>query len=1291
MGLFDFIRGRRESAATARRVLTREWSDAGVHVRFAAPHPEASVDALLAATDKASADETFLAAYLAQLVGEERAGLSTAGVTLPWGAVYELRAEAEHAGAMQALDLPDERPLQPILDSQDSMADSSFEVLLDGWVLDGAEINVQSAGGAVVKVDGVEALLPAAAWRLADAVRRFSARTDAQRTQHENELAWGAMRNYADQAGALYRGPYLETTYVLTPQSLRMPLRKDETPFGRVLTVEPTFEGAPSGWLKAFDGFNSVQSHYDLTPRGGGHVRVVISEPVRQVLQVIKREMPGRKVAGSKAERFVHNPWAFLGEAAHTVLREDQFAEDRAGAGAIAAVFSVTPRMQDGRIERVDLIVTEHFYGGAASTQTTPFAGPDELAKFLDDLEGALRAERALFPWNEYDLTLDGDSTVQLEHGRQVEHLWRVQPAVKISFEDIYELEGYSGRIEGIGVAKPIYVPLIQKPSSEDEGKPGWLPGELTPMVKVTLAGHEGQVVIPLSKEWVGEFQGQVEQAEQAGEKEVINSSLPTPVETGQARTLVDSFRTMLGAEEKVKPDGTGKPRPERPKKETLLVKLNFFGIDYLEERKQNLALPKDAKAELPSSLRPTTKLKNHQLNGIAWFQHLVSRAPTDCRGALLADDMGLGKTVQLLTVLGWYYEKNPNAAPSIILAPKSLVENWAAETRKFFNESYPDVLVLYGDALKERKQPLGLIDEQLQGRGVVDLLRPNWAGSSKVVITTYEVLTSYEFSLARQPFAFVICDEAQRIKTPGTQVTIAAKALKADFRIACTGTPVENTLADLWCLFDLVQPGLLGGLEEFGRTYRRPIECDTDEQKAALQRLQDAISPQTLRRTKQDIAGELPKKYFAHRAAAETAVRFAATLGDKQRLEVPMSAHQSLLYLGGLKKLQDAGGEKDARKRARLSFGALHLMKAVCAEPYCLPGMKFVADKAGHDAHFANSPKLAWLLAELERIKAANEKAIVFTELREVQAALYYFLREVFGLKPHIINGDSQNRQSYIERFSGTDGFNVIILSTLAAGAGLNVTAANHVFHFTRAWNPAKESQATDRAYRIGQEKDVFVYCPVVVSEQFATFDVNLDELLRRKAGLADATVGGSSMTSMLNGVGRDVSFTELVSGGAAGARVPKRFLTMDDVDRLDGFRFEVLCKLLWSKAGHVAHLTPKKGGDGGIDVIALKGREGELLQCKSSVNPEVGGDGIREVNTGAALYQARFAGTKFRRIAVTNQRFTSGARELAAANKVTLVERTQFEELLSRHPVHNHEFEDELGDASVLALEVA
>lgn len=1283
MSLFDIFR-RRDASQNASTALAQRWMEEGLFVRFSTVLGEATLDAMLASTDSASQEDTFFAAYLSQLIGEGLAHLQVDGVHVPWGVVYDLLASHEHAGAVQAFELPSQRQLVQVLDSQDTMSESTFEVQVVAWVEEREPVLVPSTIGAIAMTDSGPALLPRDSWELSRSIRQFSERRPDARSQHDNELGWGVIRTLADRAGALYRRPYLETTFVLTPQTLRLPLSKEQTPFGRVLTVEPSFEGVPPGWTKAFDGFNSVQSHYDFSSPGAGYIRVVVSEPVRKVLEVIKREMPARRVAGSKAERFVHNPWAFLGESAHEVLKEEDFSQDKSSAGALAAAFSVNPRVHDGRIERVDLVVTQHFHGGSSSTESTPFEGPDALARFLGDLDRALREERMQFPWNEYDLSIDGESPVQLEHGRQVEHLWRTQPDAKISFEDIYEMEGYSGRIEGIGIAKPIYVPLLQKPSTEDEGKPGWVPGDLTPMVKVTLAGHDGQVVLPLSSAWVEEFAGQVKAAETAGAKEVINVSLPTPVETQQARTLVDSFRSMLAAQKNVKSDGAGTKKEASKRKETLLVKLNLFGVDYAEERRLSLALPSGTQPELPTSLRPSIGLKKHQQYGIAWFQHLVSRAPTDCRGALLADDMGLGKTLQLLAVLGWYYEKNSNAAPSIILAPKSLVENWAAESRKFFNDSFPELLVLYGDGLKDRKQPLGLIDEQLHKRGVVDLLKPKWVGDAKVIITTYEVLTNYEFSLARQPFAFVICDEAQRIKTPGTHVTLAAKALKADFRIACTGTPVENTLADLWCLFDFVQPGLLGGLEEFGRTYRRPIECETDEQKGALDRLQNIIAPQTLRRTKLDIASELPKKFFGYRTASNDAVSFKERLSDVERLEVSMSAHQNLLYLGGLKKLQDAGSENDARKRARLSFGALHLMKAVCAEPYCLPGMKFMPDKAGIDSHYVNSPKLTWLLRELERVRAAGEKAIVFTELREVQSALYYFLREEFGLKPSIINGDSQNRQSSIERFSAAEGFNVIILSTLAAGAGLNVTAANHVFHFTRAWNPAKENQATDRAYRIGQERDVFVYCPVIVTEAYATFDVRLDELLRRKAVLADSTLGDTVMESMLNGAGRDITFTELVGSSAQGAAIAKRPLTMDDVDRLDGFRFEVLCQMLWARAGFTAQLTTKAKGDGGIDVIALKGREGELLQCKSSVNAELGWDAIKEVTAGAARYQKQFAGTRFRKVAVTNQRFNRGAREQADANAVHLVERADLQHLLGRHPLHNHEFDDEVSEAT-------
>ncbi|TCT11166.1 SNF2-related protein [Paralcaligenes ureilyticus] len=1278
MGLFEFFK-RPAGPKSDEPSLKIAWINDGIRIEFMGELMEASPEGLLAAIHEAGAEDSVLGAYLAQLATENRCRLDRKGVTIPWRDLYKLQGSTEHVGAINLLGLPTQGPLRPVLDSTGTLSGGDFELAVVAWTDGNQRVQLERLDGAVATVAGKPQLLSAAAWETVSELSAFRARGDGERTQHAQELAWGRIRRIADRAGALYASPYLETTLVLTPDALRLPLAKEETPFGRVLTVSPTFEGAPSGWLNAFDGFNSVQPHYDLT-RGSGRVRVVISDPVRKVLSAIKREMPSRRVAGAKAEKLIHNPFAFLGDVAHDVLREDEFEADRAEAGSVAAVFSIVSRMDHGRINTIDLSVTEHYGDGSAQTHRKAFKTQEELDAFLAALRSALEQDREQFPWDEYDLTVDAESTIQLERGLQLAHLWRTQPAERIEFDDIYELDGYSGRIEGIGAAKPIYVPVFQKEKKEGEDDDGWLPSDLTPMVKVILQGHEGQVLIPLTKEWVDQFDAQVADAEQRSITEVQSDSLPTSITTQHARTLVDGFKSMLGAQSQVRSDGLSQQRKQKGARQTLLVKMNFHGVDYLEERRASLALSADWQAEIPRCQRPGIELKKHQRYGIAWFQHLVSRGVTECRGALLADDMGLGKTLQLLSVLAWYYEGNPNASPSIIFAPKSLLENWVNESHKFFNDSFPEMLVLYGDELMDRKQPLGLIDSQLRDKGIVDLLKPSWVGTAKVIVTTYEMLTSYEFSLAKQPFAFLICDEAQRIKTPGTLVTLAAKKLKADFRIACTGTPVENSLADLWCLFDLVQPGLLGGLEGFGKTYRRPIECETEEQKEALQRLQAAIIPQTLRRTKVDIADELPKKYFAVKKVAQAALEFKLLPGDDERLEIPLAEHQRVLYKGGLKKLQDAMSESDGRKRARLSFGALHLMKAVCAEPYCLPGAKFLVDKAGWDTHLANSPKLSWLLNRLAEVKAVGEKAIVFTEIREVQAALHYFLKESFGLRPYIINGDSQGRQSYIDKFSAKPGFDVIILSTLAAGAGLNVTAANHVFHFTRAWNPSKETQATDRAFRIGQERDVYVYCPTVVADDFSTFEIRLDQLLKRKAGLAGATLDDGGLTSMLNGAGKDATFRDLVDDGGVGDDVPKRYLTMDDVDRMDGEAFEVFCCLMWSKRGFQASVTQKRGGDGGIDVVALKGQDGELLQCKSSKSAKIGWDAIKEVTAGAACYQSQYRDTRFRRLAVTNQRFTPSACGQAVANQVELIDRPRLEELLGGHPITNYDFDEAL-----------
>ena len=200
------------------------------------------------------------------------------------------------------------------------------------------------------------------------------------------------------------------------------------------------------------------------------------------------------------------------------------------------------------------------------------------------------------------------------------------------------------------------------------------------------------------------------------------------------------------------------------------------------------------------------------------------------------------------------------------------------------------------------------------------------------------------------------------------------------------------------------------------------------------------------------------------------------------------------------------------------------------------------------------------------------------------------------------------------------------------------------------------------------------------MVTKGFATFEVRLDEMMKRKAHLADSTFSGSVMGAMLNGTGADIGIKDLVGDGAYGEALKERPLAMSDIDRFDGLSFEFYCKLLWQKRGFVTTVTPKRGGDGGIDVVAQLGREGQLLQCKTSVNAEIGWDAIKEVVAGAAQYKARFPGTRFQRIAVTNQRFTVGAREQAASNRVQLVEREALSDLLAKHPVTNYDLDESM-----------
>jgi len=419
-------------------------------------------------------------------------------------------------------------------------------------------------------------------------------------------------------------------------------------------------------------------------------------------------------------------------------------------------------------------------------------------------------------------------------------------------------------------------------------------------------------------------------------------------------------------------------------------------------------------------------------------------------------------------------------------------------ELEKFFLPEAMPLLTLYGEKLKSLRVPRRELDAAISAEGVTRLLVKNWVGGAKLVLTTYETMRDLEFTMAAQSWSIMVCDEAQKIKNPAAQVTRSAKKQKVRFRVACTGTPVENTLADLWCLFDFVQPGMLGALNHFSRTYRQPIEAKTDEQRAKVEELRAVIQPQILHRMKTDVAKDLPQP-----------------VEDDKCKRLPMSGMQLGLYRAALNQLRE---QRDTNPSAQLQ--TLMALRQICSDPH---GHQNRDTRSVEITRLVNeSPKMGWMVDRLKSLAASPagaHKVIVFCEFRELQLMLQRVVATFFGFAPHIINGDTSadpralvNRQKLIDEFQGKPGFGVIVLSPLAVGFGVNIQAANHVIHFTRTWNPAKEDQATARAYRIGQTRAVNVYYPSVVSPDGPSFDMKLDDLLQRKRLLASDMLNGCS-----------------------------------------------------------------------------------------------------------------------------------------------------------------------------------
>ncbi len=472
-----------------------------------------------------------------------------------------------------------------------------------------------------------------------------------------------------------------------------------------------------------------------------------------------------------------------------------------------------------------------------------------------------------------------------------------------------------------------------------------------------------------------------------------------------------------------------------------------------------------DPGAALKATLRP------YQQAGVRWL-YLLHRLGL---GACLADDMGLGKTIQVLSLLlilkhesKAHRTATPMRAPSLLVAPASLLANWAAEIERFaptlrFLTAHPSVA-----------SPADLKAMTLETLADVDL-----------VITSYGGLVRYDW-LSSAKWRIAVIDEAQAIKNPGSKQTRAVKKLIAHTRIALTGTPVENRLSDLWSVFDFTHPGLLGSGQAFGRYVRRLAEART------YGPLRELVRPYILRRLKTDksVIADLPDK-------------------TEMKAFCYLSGAQAALYQKAVEELADALDQAEGMGRKGIVLSFLMRFKQICNHP-----SQWLGDGAWAET---DSGKFARLRELADVIAAKQEKMLVFTQFREATQPIAAFLGNIFGREGLVLHGGTpvSKRRELVRRFQDDELTPFFVLSLKAGGAGLNLTAASHVVHFDRWWNPAVENQATDRAFRIGQSRNVLVHKFVCRG----TVEDKIDQLIESKQTLVKDVLEG----------GRELQLTEL------------------------------------------------------------------------------------------------------------------------------------------------------------------
>lgn len=636
------------------------------------------------------------------------------------------------------------------------------------------------------------------------------------------------------------------------------------------------------------------------------------------------------------------------------------------------------------------------------------------------------------------------------------------------------ETDGFSARVLEIGLWQPPVLPFVKRNPKT------WLPEGYG--LKV---GSQSYVVKEPDIHTLAKDVASAIKDKQAAVK-IPNSSdeIPATPDSLQAlNVLIENVLKLPPVEvdvpaEEVRKNPIEKIKPglTKSQKSILRVQDNFQSESFVAQFSPRYAFNG---LEVPNGLK--SKLKEHQNIGVSWMQESWALGYP---GVLLADDMGLGKTFQTLAFLAWLKEKNKtkNKQPILVVAPISLLGNWEKEAAIHLDEeALGSMALLYGSNIKDYKIDASLKSDVVEGRSTLDtssLKGYDW------ILTNYNTMRDFHISLAAIDFQCIVFDEMQNIKNPKAMMTNAAQSLNSEFQIGLTGTPIENSLADIWTIFDTLMPGFLGlgDLKRFMDHYTADKPENLKELKTRLSNAKQGQPAPMLRRMKYEVAKDLPKK-------------------TEKIIDQEMPGVQASAYLEVINQAKSGVVGKS-------KLEMIHNMRSISLHPNY---GNFEIDEDARE-FIEDSARLKVMLKVLEDINQRGEKVLVFIESLAMQQWLAFFLKDHFKLPayPMRIYGDTSadKRTAVVSKFQSPEniGFDVLLLSPKAAGVGLTLTAAANVIHLTRWWNPAVEDQCTDRVYRIGQDKEVTVYIPRSIHPLYGhgSFDCLLHEILESKRALS-------------------------------------------------------------------------------------------------------------------------------------------------------------------------------------------